>query len=94
MKMKQVSELIIDGPEYHVIYFHGLNHSLYGQQRERNVRDNCVRQVKNTTYQYCDLTEIWNKGSFTYDVITEGEAGFQMITFDYEGGGGFWLMIA
>ena len=26
--------------------------------------------------------------SFTYYVIKEGEGGFQMITFDYEGGGG------
>ena len=33
------------------------------------------------------------KGSFTYYVIKEGEGGFQMITFDYEGGGGFWPMI-
>jgi hypothetical protein len=33
------------------------------------------------------------KGSFTYYVISEGEGGFQMITLDYEGGGGFGLMI-
>ena len=33
------------------------------------------------------------KGSFTYYVIKEGEGGFQMITLDYEGEGGFaqWL---
>ena len=33
--------------------------------------------------------KFFNKGSFTYYVITEGEGGFQMITFDYEGEGGF-----
>ena len=40
------------------------------------------------TYNYFS-SSINDKGSFTYYVIKEGEGGFQMITLDYEKGGGF-----
>ena len=39
------------------------------------------------TYTLCLLLKISTKASFTYYVIKEGDVGFQMITFDYEGEG-------
>ena len=59
-----------------------------------------LQELSSVCYLPCSLLEFGepilyftDKGSFSYYVIKEGEGGFQMITFDYEGGGGFWPMI-
>ena len=47
-----------------------------------------------TLINFVTFSCVMYKGSFTYYVIKGGgEGGFQMITLDYEGGGGFWPMI-
>ena len=54
-----------------------------------------VQKFGNKQSTICNICPILvsHKGSFTYYAITEGEGGFQMITFDYKGKGEFWLMM-